>query len=68
MLLPTQIQRTSFGILKYSIVLARAKELGGIMQWGPFFSMKLSSEKFLGSTKELLTFVNILYSSEILTS
>ena len=31
-LFPTQIQRTSFGILKYSTVFAKTKEFGGIMQ------------------------------------
>ena len=67
-LLPTQIQSTSFGILKYSIVFAKTNEFGGIIQYGPFLSIKLSSEKFFGSTKELFTFVNILYSSDILTS
>ena len=51
-----------------SFVLAKTNEFGGIMQCGPFFSIKLSSEKFFGSTKELFTLVNILYSSEILTS
>ena len=67
-LLPTQMHKTSFGILKYSIVFANTKELGGIMQKGPFLSIKLSSEKLFGSTNDELTFVNILYSSEILTS
>ena len=43
-------------------------EFGGMMQYGPLRSIKLSSEKFFGSTKELFTLVNILYSSEILTS
>ena len=68
MLFPTQIQRPSFGILKYSMVLAKTNEFGGIIQYGHFRSIKFSSEKFFGSTNELLTFVNILYSSEILTS
>ena len=67
MLFPTQIHKTSFGILKYSTVLANTNEFGGIIQCGPFRSIKLSSEKFFGSTKELFTLVNILYSSEILT-
>ena len=58
MLFPTQIHKTSFGILKYSTVFAKTNELGGIIQFGPFLSIKLSSEKFLGSTKELFTFVN----------
>ena len=31
-LLPTHMQSTSFGILKYSTVFANTKELGGIMQ------------------------------------
>ena len=35
---------------------------------GPFFSIKFSSEKLFGSTKDVFTFVKILYSSEILTS
>ena len=29
---PTQIHKTSFGILKYSTVFAKTKELGGIIQ------------------------------------
>ena len=39
------MQRTSFGILKYSTVFAKTNEFGGIMQKDPFFSIKLSSEK-----------------------
>ena len=45
-LFPTQIQRTSFGILKYSMVFAKTNEFGGIIQYGPFRSIKFSSEKF----------------------
>ena len=30
-LFPTQIQRTSFGILKYSTVLAKTNEFGGMI-------------------------------------
>ena len=57
---PRQITRTSFGILKYSIVLASTKELGGIIHSGPFFVTKLVGLKFFGSTISVFTFVNIL--------
>ena len=58
--LPKQITNTSSGILKYSIVLANAKELGGIIHSLPTFVTKLSFLKTLGSTIPELTFVNIL--------
>ena len=39
---PKHITKTSFGILKYSTVLAKAKELGGIIHSLPIFVTKLS--------------------------
>ena len=42
--------RTFRGILKNSTVLAKAKELGGIIQISAVLSTKLDSSKFLGST------------------
>ena len=53
-LFPTQIQRTSLGILKYSTVFAKTNEFGGIIQYGPFLSIKLSSENFLDQLKMYL--------------
>ena len=40
--LPRHITRTSSGILKYSMVLAKAKELGGIIHSLPTLVTKLS--------------------------
>ena len=65
---PRQITRTSSGILKYSIVLASANELGGIMHSLPNFVTKLSFLKIFGSTIPEFTFVNILNSFETLAS
>ena len=65
---PKQITKTFFGILKYSIVLARTNELGGIIHSAIFFVIKLLGLKFLGSTISELIFVNILNSSETLAS
>ena len=44
---PRQITRTFFGILKYSTVLANAKEFGGIIHSDPFLDTKLVDLKFL---------------------
>ena len=60
--LPRQITRTSFGILKYSTVLAKAKEFGGIIHSAPVFETKLAGLKFFGATISEFTFVNILNS------
>jgi hypothetical protein len=57
----TRVER---GILKYSIVLARANELGGMMHSSELTSTKLFSLKFFGSTMLELMFVNILNSDE----
>ena len=65
---PKQIVSTFLGILKYSTVLARAKEFGGITHTSDLISMKLSSSKFFGSTVAELIFVKILNSSAHLTS
>ena len=56
------------GILKYSIVLAKAKELGGITHSLPTLVTKLSFLKTLGSTIPEFTFVKILNSLETLAS
>ena len=66
--LPRQITSTSSGILKYSIVLAKAKEFGGIIHSLPIFVTKLSFLKTLGSTIPEFTFVKILNSFETLAS
>ena len=65
---PKQITSTLSGILKYSIVLANANELGGIIHSLPFFVTKLSFLNILGSTMPELTFVKILNSLETLAS
>ena len=65
---PKQITKTSFGILKYSTVLAKTNELGGIIHSETFCVTKLLGLKFLGSTISELTFVKILNSSETLAS
>ena len=56
---PRQITNISFGILKYSTVLAKTKEFGGIIHSGPFFVIKFVGLKFFGSTISELTFLNI---------
>ena len=66
--LPKQMTRTFSGILKYSIVLAKAKELGGIIHSLPIFVTKLSFLKIFGSTIPELTLVNILNSLDTLAS
>ena len=66
--LPKQITSTSSGILKYSTVLAKTNELGGIMHSELFFVIKLVGLKFFGSTTSVLTFVKILNSSATLAS
>ena len=50
------------------MVLAKAKELGGIIHSLPTFVTKLSFLKTLGSTIPEFTFVNILNSLETLAS
>ena len=57
--LPKQITKTSFGILKYSIVLAKTNEFGGIIHSIEFFVRKLVDLKFFGSTISEFTFVKI---------
>jgi hypothetical protein len=59
---------TSSGILKYSIVLANAKEFGGMIHSLPIFVTKLSFLKIFGSTIPEFTFVKILNSFETLAS
>ena len=44
---PKQITKTFFGILKYSTVLAKAKEFGGIIHSFPVLETKLLLLKFL---------------------
>ena len=56
---PKQIVKTFLGILKYSIVLAKANELGGIMQTSDSKLTKLFSSNALGSTTAELMLVNI---------
>ena len=56
------------GILKYSTVLAKANEFGGIIHSFAFLVTKLSFLKTFGSTIPELTFVNILNSLETLAS
>jgi hypothetical protein len=58
----------SLGILKYSTVLAKTNEFGGIMHSELFFVIKFVDLKFLGSTISEFKFVNILNSSETLAS
>ena len=65
---PRQITNISFGILKYSTVLARTNEFGGIIHSDDFLETKLVDLKFLGSTISELTFVKILNSSDTLAS
>ena len=48
--LPRQMVSTSLGILKYSTVLASAKEFGGITHTSELISTKLFSSKDFGST------------------
>ena len=59
---PKHMTRISSGILKYSTVLAKAKEFGGIMHSDPVFETKLEGLKFFGSTISEFTLVNILNS------
>ncbi len=67
-LFPRQIAKTFLGILKYSTVLANAKEFGGTMQTSPLKSTTFLSSKCFGSTTSAFTFVNILNSSLTLIS
>ena len=60
--------RTFLGILKYSTVLARANEFGGITQTSEVISTKLFSSKDFGSTIAECIFVKTLNSFEHLTS
>ena len=66
--LPRHITNTSFGILKYSIVLAKTKEFGGIIHSLTFLETKLLLLKFFGSTIAESTSVKILNSLETLAS
>ena len=66
--LPRHITKTSFGILKYSTVLARTKEFGGIIHSSTFLDTKLFLLKFFGSTIAESTSVKILNSFETLAS
>src|SRR3954462_6361475 len=66
--LPRQTVRMSRGMRKYSIVLARANELGGMMQTSALMSTNDLESKFLGSTTVFETFVNTLNSSPTRTS
>src|SRR5436305_11115897 len=61
--LPTQMVRTSRGILKYSTERARAKEFGGTSTEEACTLTKERSSKFLGSTMAEFTLVKILNSS-----
>src|SRR5580704_16036701 len=61
---PTQIVRTSRGILKYSTDRASAKELGGTITDSACTVTKERSSNFLGSMMALFTLVKILNSSE----
>src|SRR5215467_70659 len=61
--LPTQTVSTSRGILKYSIVLAKANEFGGMMQISVLKSTNELASKCFGSTTVLLMFVKTLNSS-----
>jgi hypothetical protein len=67
-LLPRQIAKTFLGILKYSTVLARAKEFGGTMQTSPTKSTTFALSKHFGSTTVAFILVNILNSFETLIS
>ena len=48
--LPKHKVKTDLGILKYSTVLARANEFGGIMHCSAVKSTKLFGSKLFGST------------------
>src|SRR6516162_7550672 len=61
--LPTQMVRTSRGILKYSTERAKAKELGGTIQTSDSTLTNERSSNFFGSTMVLFTLVKILNSS-----
>src|SRR3954469_7803176 len=66
--LPRHTVRMSRGIRKYSMVLARAKEFGGMMHWSATMSTNDFGSKFFGSTTVLNTFVNTLNSLPTRTS
>ena len=66
--LPRHMVKTFLGILKYSTVLANAKEFGGMTQISEFISTKLFSSNCLGSTIAEWIFVKTLNSLEHLTS
>src|ERR1700744_3587120 len=57
---PRHTVSTDRGILKYSTVLARAKEFGGMMHTGPLKSTNDFSSKLFGSTMVELMLVKIL--------
>ena len=65
---PKHIVRTFLGIRKYSTVLARAKEFGGITHTSEVISTKLFSSNDFGSTIAEFMLVKTLNSSEHLTS
>ncbi len=65
---PTQTVITFRGMRKYSMVRARAKELGGITQTSPLKSTKDRGSKCLGSTMVELMLVKILNSSAMRAS
>src|ERR1700712_2768490 len=62
--LPTQIVRTSRGILKYSIDRASANEFGGTITLSATTVTKERSSNAFGSMMALFTLVKILNSSE----
>src|SRR5580704_1056635 len=61
--LPTQMVKTSRGILKYSTERASANEFGGTMATSERMVTNDFSSKCLGSTMEEFTLVKILNSS-----
>ena len=65
---PRQRVKTERGILKYSIVLAKAKEFGGMIHSFDLISTKLLGSNFFGSTTDEKVLVKILNSSAHLTS
>src|SRR5579863_4108566 len=62
--LPTQMERMSRGMRKYSTERARAKELGGMMTESAWTDTNDRSSNALGSKMALLTLVKILNSLE----
>ena len=58
----------SYGLSSYGYDARVSNEFGGIIQTSSFFVIKFELEKFLGSTKDELTFVKILNSFDTLSS